>query len=260
MEELNLIRKKKEDIKKIKELILKEKDEEKKYDLYKQILKIDNTDSNILLEYLLLVNKNQKIKGINKGQEEEIKSYINHFPQSEFNKHFKSIVVKEHSSIEKILSEDWIKTTFEKRREAYDFFLQTIRETFYIIKNTSPITWENKELYIFCLYKDLLLQLKKKLKYYEEQEKINENEIKSIKLIECDIYIKDMEKELNNPKHSEEFYDKTQLHIKQAKINRKLYAIIEGNFFQKYLKKFNSFLEVLKEIYIKELSTIKFDK
>ena len=37
MEELNLIRKKKEDIKKIKELILKEKDEEKKYDLYKQI-------------------------------------------------------------------------------------------------------------------------------------------------------------------------------------------------------------------------------
>ena len=60
MEELNLIRKKKEDIEKIKELILKEKDEEKKYDLYKQILKIDNTDSNILLEYLLLVNQNQK--------------------------------------------------------------------------------------------------------------------------------------------------------------------------------------------------------
>ena len=39
MEELNLIRKKKEDIEKIKELILKEKDEEKKYDLYKQIFK-----------------------------------------------------------------------------------------------------------------------------------------------------------------------------------------------------------------------------
>ena len=164
MEELNLIRKKKEDIEKIKEHILKEKDEEKKYNLYKKILKIDNTDSNILLEYLLLVNQNQKIKGINKGQEEEINSYINHFPPSEFNKHFKSIVVKEHSSIEKILivftkilSEDWIKTTFEKRREAYDFFLQTIRETFYIIKNTSPITWENKELYIFYLYKNLLL-------------------------------------------------------------------------------------------------------
>ena len=78
---------------------------------------------------MLLVNQNQKIKGINKGQE-EIKSYINHFPPSEFNKYFKSIVVKEDSSIEKILivftkilSEDWIKTTFEKRREAYDFFL-----------------------------------------------------------------------------------------------------------------------------------------
>ena len=265
MEQLNLIRKKKEDIEKIKELILKEKYEEKKYDLYKQILKIDNTDSNILLEYLLLVNQNQKIKGINKGQE-EIKSYINHFPPSEFNKHFKSIVVKEHSSIEKILivftkilSEDWIKTTFEKRREAYDFFLQTIRETFYIIKNTSPITWENKELYIFYLYKNLLLQLKRKIKYYEENKGINEKGIESIKLNECDKYIKDMEKELNNPKHSKEFYDKTQLHIKQAKINRKLYAIIEGNFFQKYLKKFNSFLEVLKETYIKELSTIKFD-
>ena len=267
MEELNLIRKKKKKIKEDEDLILQEKEKEKKYELYKQILKIDNTDKRILLDYLLIVKQRQKINDISISPEEEIKSYINHFPPNEFNKYFNDIAIKEHSSIEKlllifekILSQDWIETTFEKRREAYNFFIQTIKENFKPIKNTSPITWENKELYIFCLYKDLLLQLKKKLQYYEEQEKINENEIKSIKLIECDNHIIDLKKELSKPGHPKDFIEKTQKLLENTEKDRKVYQIIEGNFFGKYLKKFNSFLNVLKDTYIKELPLIKFEE
>ena len=42
--------------------------------------------------------------------------------------------------------------------------------------------------------------------------------------------------------------------------NIKLYALLEGNFFKKYLAGLNEFLSGITETYIQKLSQIKFDK
>lgn len=62
MENLFLVQRKKEAAKKILEEISKEKDPKKLIDLYKEILKINNTDEDIVLNIYYLLKKYIKIQ------------------------------------------------------------------------------------------------------------------------------------------------------------------------------------------------------
>ena len=157
MQELNLIKKKKERISKILIDIESTEDEEMKLQLYKEVIKLDNTDRNILRQYLLLFKKLRKTTDEKESLKAEIMTYINYFPPEEFNKDFSDYGKKEISSMGKlllflneILKKDWSETTYEERRVTSKYFLNTIKQGLVKLKNTSPITWENDELYIFC--------------------------------------------------------------------------------------------------------------
>ena len=264
MKGLNLIRKKKQTINKILKAIEQTNDNEKKYKLYIQILKIDNTDRNIVLKYLLLAKQIRKVTDKEDNPVVQIMSYINHFPPEQFNKEFAGFGKKEKSSMEKlltfldeILSKNWIETTYEEREKAVRFFLNAKLESKTKIKNTSPITWENDELYVFYLYKEFLSQFIKKMEYYQSLDIINYNDLKSEKINKCNENIKNMEDSLKNT-HNENFVkEKLQLIEKEKEI-RKTYLFIEGKFFENYLCKFNFFLYAIKDTYLKKLSTIKF--
>lgn len=263
MQELNLIKNKKKLIRQILMSIEATKDNEKKYKLYKDILKVDNTEREIVRQYLLLVKQIRKKTDKEDNPVIQIMSYIHHFPPEQFNKDFIGFGKKENSSMETlllflntILSKDWAKATFEERRDAANFFYKAKIGSKLEIKNTSPITWENDELYIFTLYKKFVTLMIKRMEHYEDN--IDYNEMKSTKIIECDQFIKKLEDELKAKEHSEIFIIKTHKLIEEEKQKKKIYALIEGNFFKIYLKKFYSYLYVIQDAYLKKLSTIKF--
>lgn len=263
MDELNLIKNKNEKIKEILNKINITNDKEKKLSFYKDILNIDNTNRDILSQYLLLVKDIRNLTDDNPNPVVEIMTYIHHFPPEQFNQDFAGYAEKKNSSMEKlllvlkkILSKDWIEATFEEKKDTFNFFLKAFKEDKFEIKNTSPITWKNDELYIFNLYIRLLFQIKRKIKYYES---INDIEIKSEQLIELEKKIKNMKDELKN-KHSELFLKETKELIKKAEKNRNLYILVEGDFFHKYLSEFNFFLYGIQDTYLKELLNIKFTK
>ena len=212
MDELNLIKNKNEKIKEILNKINITNDKEKKLSFYKDILNIDNTNRDILSQYLLLVKDIRNLTDDNPNPVVEIMTYIHHFPPEQFNQDFAGYAEKKNSSMEKlllvlkkILSKDWIEATFEEKKDTFNFFLKAFKEDKFEIKNTSPITWKNDELYIFNLYIRLLFQIKRKIKYYES---INDIEIKSEQLIELEKKIKNIKDELKN-KHSELFLKET---------------------------------------------------
>ena len=176
MQELALNRNKKDLIKEIIKEINTTDNKEKKLKLFQSILQIDNTQSEIIIEYLLLV---KQIRGLNDNKLNpivEIFTYINHIPLKEFNTNFLDITKKEYSSIDKlllflnnILNQNWIKATFNERKKFINFLNTLIKEELQNVKNTNIITWENSELYIYNLYYELLEQIKKKIVYYESQ-------------------------------------------------------------------------------------------
>ena len=177
---------KKEIIKEIMKNITATDKKEKKLKLYQSILQIDNTEREIVLQYLLLV---KQIKGLNDKEPNpimEIFTYINHFPPKQFNENFNDITEKKYSSLDKllfflkkVLSQNWLYTSFDERKQFIKFFNITIKDDSKGINNTNIITWENDELYIFNLYHEFLEQIKKKIVHYESQN-IN-NSIKSKK-------------------------------------------------------------------------------
>ena len=265
MQALELIQDKKKNIKNIMEVINNTNDKEKKLKLYKDILKIDNTDRQTVYEYLILIK--QMTEGTFKNEEplKEIITYIHHFPLEQYNKEFIGFNEKKNSSIEKILlilnkilSKEWIKSTLEEREDAIKFFLKAIEDDKFELKNTSPITWENDELYIFNLYLVLITQIHLKMEYYISLDNINEMELKSENIIKYDKLIKKYEDELKVKNCSEKSIDNSKKLIEKYKLLKEYYLLIEGNFFKKYLSKFSIFLQEIKDTYLKKLSTIKF--
>ena len=135
MQELKLIKKKKGKILILIKEIENTNDKELKYLIYKDILKIDNTDRNIVRQYLLLMKEIRKTIDKDQNLIEEINTYINHFPPKEFNKDFAEFCEKETSSmskiliiLEKILSQDWINANYEEKKSAISFFYNVIKE------------------------------------------------------------------------------------------------------------------------------------
>ena len=264
MQALNLVQKKKKKVNEIMKDIKATDDKEKQLKLYKDILNIVNTDRKIIYQYLLLVKQIRKITDKKENPVVEIMTFIHHFPPEQYNKEFVGYAEKKYSSMEKILlilnkilSKHWKKTTFEERREATLFFLKAIKEDQFEIKNTSPITWENDELYIYNSYLVFLEQIKRKMEHYSSSNIIID--IKSDKIIKCDKFILDIKQELQK-EHPDSYVNKMKQCLEQFEENKKMYMVIEGNFFIKYLSGFHSFLNKIKDTYLKELSIIKFEK
>ena len=204
MQELSLNKRKKEMIKGLMKNISSTNNNEEILKLYQSILKIDSTNKEILLKYLLLVRHIRGVKDQNPNLVIEIFTYFNHFSPLEFNKNFVDITEKKHSSIDKlllffqnILSQNWGKATFDNRKKFIKFLNVTIKEDSGTINNTSPITWENEELYIFNLYKEFLEQIKKKITHYES--KNIDDDVESEKIKSCKEFIEKMTNELNKP-------------------------------------------------------------
>ena len=267
MEKLYLIQTKKEMIKTKLEEIKVTKEPETQLKIYKEILKINNTDKEIVFKYLLLFKKINEKKMDKSIIKTEFSDYINHFQPKQFNDNFSDIIIKKYSSMEKlnlviqkILSQDWIKTNYEKRKEALLFFNETINENKKEIKNTSPITWENDELYIYIFFQEFLLQLKRKINYYYYKGIIDYNTIKSEKLQNCIKLINQMENELKRPKISDDSKITLKKLIKKAEENRNSIALVEGNFFKEYLIRFYIFLSEIKDSLLQDFSHFNFDK
>ena len=79
MQELSLNKRKKEFIKGLMKDISSTNNNEEKLKLYQSILKIDNTNKEILLKYLLLVRQIRGVKDQNPNPVIEIFTYFNHF-------------------------------------------------------------------------------------------------------------------------------------------------------------------------------------
>ena len=261
MENLILIKKKNESIEQILQKISKEKDISKLLDLYKEILNINNTDREIILQYLKLLKiKNEKEKA---QPIEEYKKYINHFPKTDWNNNFSEIIKKDTSSLEKlelvlqkILCVNSLEMNRKNKSEIIAFFNKYINETKIEINNTSPITWENEELYIFFLFKIFMKQLKKKMKFYTQESNFfeveNEDYIKTINNIHK------IEIELKK-KHSNKFIENLTKILENQKLYLESIILFEGNFFKSYLIKFNDFLTAIKDTFLNNLSKKKFD-
>ena len=264
MENLLLVQKKNNQQKKILEEILLEKNQKKLLDLYIEILEINNTAQDIIFKYLLFV---KEIYGdsINCNNTiEEFKNYINHIPIKKWNDNFSDIVKKEYSSLEKldsifqkILSQNWIHTDYKNIKLILQYFNNCIMETKKEINNTSPITWENEELYIYYLFREFIGKIKEKILYYS-QEKYFKN-IKNEEFIKCNKNIKKLESELKD-NISETLKNKLLELIENEKKIRTSIILSEGDFFKKYLYHFYKFLLTIKNTFLKDFSKKKLNK
>ena len=259
MNTYNLILKKQQEI----DLILKEnsKNDEEKIKIFEKALKINNTKKDLVLEYLLLLKKKYR-DNINNITIffNALNLYINHMPKDEFNNYFSEYIEKKHSSIEKIYlvfdiiqSQDWSKCDYNKRKNCLLLLLNHIKENQKEIDNTSPITWENKELYIYFLFQKIVSKINNRIEAYKKIDNIE-----SKKLNECKNNLKKMRNDMKEMKYSQNIYDMGQL-IKKTEEKKEYICIIEGNFFKLYLKNFMLFLQIINKNYLKDLTMKKFD-
>ena len=253
--------KKKESIKQMLQKISNEKDLFKLLDLYKEILNINNTDREIVLQYLKLLKiKNEKEKA---QPIEEYKKYINHLPKIEWNNNFSEIIHKNTSSLEKlelvlqkILSLNSLEMNRKNKSEIIVFLYKYINETKIEINNTSPITWENEELYIFFLFKIFMEQLKKKIIFYTRESNFFEIDNEDYKRTRNNILKLEVEFGKKNPK---KYSDELKLILENQKLHLESIILCDGNFIKSYLINFNDFLAAIKDTFLNNLSKKKFD-
>ena len=229
MEELQLVKNNKVKINTLIEKIKSTENKEKQLELYQNILNIDNTKEEIVMDYLLLLKQMRKLDDNEPNPLIEIMNYKNYFSTNKFNEHFSFIEKKMNSSIEKlliiikeILNREWIKASIKEKNEILKFFNKEMENAVNEIKNTSIITWENTELYINHLYKEFLSQIGKKISYYESSDNINFKEIKSDEIKKCYELLKSLEDTLNEPNHPETYKNDIKKKIEKVERNIKL--------------------------------------
>ena len=256
MENLLLFQRKKEKAKQKFEEISKEKDPKKLIDLYKELLRINNTDEDIVYKYLLFVKEIYENSNKSNYLIGEFKKYINHIPIKKWNDNFSNIIKKENSSLEKlylifqrILSQKWAHTDYKNMNQILQYFTNCIDETRKEINNTSPITWENGELYIYYLFRDFVNKIKEKILYYSEEKYFKK--IKNKDFIECNKKIEDLQTKLKD-EISEPLKKKLLELIEKEKKIRESFVLCEGDFFKKYLYNFHDFLFSIKNTFLKD--------
>ena len=136
-------------------------------------------------------------------------------------------------------------------KQLLQFFTNCINETNKEINNTSPIIWENEELYIYCLFRDFIGKIKEKILYYSQE--IYFDNIKNKEFIECNEKIESLEAklkdEISEPLKNELF----ELIEKEKKIRESI-ILCEGNFFKDYLYNFRNYLLTIKKTFLKDFT------
>ena len=205
--------------------------------LYEQLFKFNNTKESEILDYLLLNYELFKSHLINKDEmEKKLRSY-NHFISDEnYNKNFSEFFKRENALtkifklIDILLNTNINTSNLDEKIAKIKKFMQDIinkceSELKDKIKVTTPVTWENKELYLYNLYMMLLLSFYQKINYHTSHPNgvvINSKEYQ--KLHEDYIIT------LDN-KEKENILNKM-----------KLMNICESEFITIYMKNFNQFL------------------
>jgi len=271
--------------------ISNEKNIEKKMNLYEELLKIDNTDKKILLQYLnFCIEINGGTSDMKVKMKEDFIKYSKYFPPEEWNKNFSGVIQRKDSSLEKlelifkkIIEHDWILADDISKKDITKFIRNKIKECSGEIGNSYPITWKNEELFIYYSLKEFVDRLMSKIVFYskESQYKNLKNdlisyyntEIEKLKIQILNVqYGNDNDKEIDKELDKEKDKEKVLEIDKKEKIenlNKKIeeykgrmlnIGFNEGGFFSKYLNNFYYFLLSIKDTYLKDFCKKKFLK
>ena len=243
MEKSKLMKEIKEKINELLQQISKENSIKIKHNLYKEILKLDNTNKSIIFDYLILLKEMTEKKEIKNDElKKELQLYIHVIPKDEYNKAFSEYIIKKNSSFEEIkLFLEKIKninnnyTTIKQKAQECSFITDKIEEHKSKINNNCPITYDNIELYTYSLFHLYLSTLMEKIKDYLN---INFDYSKNEDYLTADKLIKDIEKFISNLK--DETIKKECVKIfKKAQDNKELIIkniiLFEGDFYMVYL-------------------------
>ena len=269
----------KKDIQKYLLEIQNTSDLEQQKDLYMKILNIDNTNETYVVNYLLC---QKKLLDLNKISKEnyinEVKKYHICISYEKYNEHFKDI--ERENSKQKILSfikfiKDCSINNEKEKADLVEFFFLIHKKIKAIgFNNKKKVTWDNKELYLYCLYEFLIFSVTHLLIYYNEvklsPEKLDNEEYKKI----C----YELETEIEKQKQNEKIDNS--IKIQSLKIRQIIFLLNHENFFE-YIENMKKFLnkvdknfnqrfknleldnkddQILFEHYIHFLATYKFDK
>ena len=271
----------KKDIQKYLQEIENTSDLERQRNLYLKIINIDNTNETYVVNYLLCEKKLVELNKLsNENYINEVKK--NHICISDvkYNEYFKEI--ERENSKQKILSfiklikDCSIKSDKEKTDLVEILFHIHSKIDSIGFNNKKKVTWDNKELYLYCLYEFLIYSVTHLLIYYNNEKVklsnkiLNNEEYKKI----CNL----LEKEIQNQNQNDKI-NNTKI-INNLKIRKITFILNQEEFFL-YLKNMKVFLngvdknfnkrfknfeldniddQMLFENYIHFLATYKFDK
>jgi len=242
--------------------IEKEKNQTVLINLYINILNINNTDQNIVLKYLLFVKELYKDDTMSIHAKNDFNDYLYFLPVETWNNNFVDIIKKERSSLEnidlvfqKILSKNWVQANYKEMNIVIQFFRDIILANKKEIKNTSPITWENEELYIYFLFQVFIERIMNKIHYYSQESNFENTTNEEFLFYNNNIkYLESKKGTLKSQKAKDELEEM----IKKQKQKRESIIICEGDFFKKYLFNFQKYLSSIQNSYLKDFSKKKF--
>ena len=234
-----------------------------KVNIYREILKLNNTDKTYVKDYLILLKectlKNEIKTDELKNQLELYKKVIS---KDEFNKEFYEFESKEKSSfeeikyfLEKIKAYNFNAETLKDKSKEYKFIGEAIEENSDEIKCNSPITYDNTELYIYFLFHSYLKHLEEKIENYKN-EKIEGEKSKELK--EADQLIEEIESEYPKLKCDKNKLEAKEI-LKNAKNNRKLIILFEGKFIKLYLVNFKLFIKQVYDDFVEKFQKSTFE-
>lgn len=215
-------------------------DADAKIKLYKDIIKLDNTREENILEYLKFLQdiseSNQRYKNLFIS---ELEKYDVCISDNNYNKYFFKFP-KRKNAISKILDFiEMIKNGHDldnssdrsaklKFLESFELLIEKEKKIDFI--PNKKLTWEKKEIYLYTLYMSLINTMANFIDFYWD-DKLQIQDVSKLK------EYNDYETQLKEEKDSK----------KKEKIKKimKTIVFIEGNFFKKYLKNYRYFLENL---------------
>ena len=270
--------------------ISNEINKEKKINLYEELLKIDNTDKKILLQYLnFCIQINDGTSNMGDKMEKDFIKYSKYFPPEEWNKNFSGVIQRKDSSslekleliLKKIIGNNWILADDISKKDITKFIRNKIKECSGEIGNSYPITWKNEELFIYYSLQEFLDRLKNKIVFYSQESQCKKlkndlityyyTEIEKLKIQIIKIQFgnendKEIDKEKDKDKEKVIEIDKKE---KIENLNKKIeeykerilnIGFNEGGFFSKYLNNLYYFLLSIKDTYLKDFCQKKFLK
>ena len=140
---------------------------------YEKLFKYKNTNEEDFLNYLLLYNEKLNKKEIShKELQEKLDIYGIFISDSNFEKNFSGFsrvnsLTKINKLIEILKSDLNDDIDFEKRKAFIKQLYDLEKEPMYNSKFHQDITWENKELYLFFIYRNFLMSLLEKADIYK---------------------------------------------------------------------------------------------